>query len=127
MGILGGGRRGWQLDHRTRFAAVAAPEATLRRKNRYADQQWIIYDTKRKYGLFYDLHKVEEVTFDFQPETKGTTKYLPENATADKEELFGLLWQDYFRSTNIPARKNMKLHIRHVPKRYWKYLTEKVE
>src|SRR3546814_6802022 len=36
---LGGGRRGWQLDHRTRFAAVAAPEATLRRKNRYADQR----------------------------------------------------------------------------------------
>ncbi|RZK75384.1 MAG: DUF4130 domain-containing protein, partial [Pedobacter sp.] len=23
------------------------------------------------------------------------------------------------------SRKNTKLHVRHVPKRYWKYLTEK--
>ena len=35
------------------------------------------------------------------------------------------MWKDYFDSTNIKERKNMKLHIRHVPKRYWKYLSEK--
>ncbi|MGY0039833.1 TIGR03915 family putative DNA repair protein [Pedobacter sp. NJ-S-72] len=29
-------------------------------KNRYADQQWIIYDLKRDYGLFYDLQKVKK-------------------------------------------------------------------
>lgn len=94
-------------------------------KNRYADQAWIIYDVRRKYGLHYDLHHVQEVTFDFEPETKSATTYLPASSVAGKEELFGLLWQDYFRNTNIPARKNMTLHIRHVPKRYWKYLTEK--
>ncbi len=94
-------------------------------QNRYADQPWIIYDVKRKYGLFYDKVKVEEITFDFKPVTKETTTYLPADLLEGKEELFSLLWQDYFRSTNIPARKNMKLHIRHVPKRYWKYLTEK--
>jgi hypothetical protein len=27
--------------------------------------------------------------------------------------------------TNIKERKNDKLHVQHVPKRYWKYLTEK--
>ena len=32
---------------------------------------------------------------------------------------------EYFKSTNIKSRKNMKLHLQHVPKRYWKYLTEK--
>ncbi|MEO6759204.1 MAG: DUF4130 domain-containing protein, partial [Saprospiraceae bacterium] len=25
----------------------------------------------------------------------------------------------------IPERRNLKLHLQHVPKRYWKYLTEK--
>lgn len=94
-------------------------------KNRYADQKWIIYDLKRKYGLFYDLEKVEEIIFDYVPEVKKSNVHLPSDVLNDKEELYALLWNDYFKSTNIPARKNMKLHIQHVPKRYWKYLTEK--
>ena len=32
---------------------------------RYADQQWIIYDLKRDYGLYYNLHKVDIVNFQF--------------------------------------------------------------
>ncbi|RZJ66854.1 MAG: DNA metabolism protein [Flavobacterium sp.] len=94
-------------------------------KSRYADQKWIIYDLKRKYGLYYDLEKVEEITFDFVSEINSGQPYLPVDSLDKKEELYGLLWNDYFKSTNIPARKNMKLHIQHVPKRYWKYLTEK--
>ncbi|RZJ30100.1 MAG: DNA metabolism protein [Flavobacterium sp.] len=93
-------------------------------KNRYADQPWIIYDLKRKYGLYYNLENVSEITFDFVPEVKSAA-YLPADSLNDKEELYRLLWADYFKSTNIPARKNMKLHIQQVPKRYWKYLTEK--
>ncbi|KGO91059.1 TIGR03915 family putative DNA repair protein [Flavobacterium subsaxonicum] len=94
-------------------------------KNRYADQQWIIYDVKRKYGLFYNLHTVEEITYEFVSaiDTKKIT--LPAELVDAKEELASVLWKDYFNSTNIPARKNMKLHIQHVPKRYWKYLNEK--
>ena len=92
-------------------------------KNRYADQRWIIYDLKRKYGLYYDLNKVEEIVLEQTPEMKSNS--LSEALLHDKEQLYGLLWNDYFKSTNIPARKNMKLHIRHVPKRYWKYLSEK--
>lgn len=92
-------------------------------KNRYADQRWIIYDLKRKYGLYYNLDTVEEIVLEQAPEMKT---YLPNDLLQEKEQLYGLLWKDYFRSTNIPARKNMELHIRHVPKRYWKYLTEKL-
>ena len=94
-------------------------------RKRYADQKWIIFDLKRKYGLFYDLDKVEEITFDFTTEMSSNLNALPQQVLDPKEELYSLLWKDYFRSTNIPARKNMKLHIRHVPKRYWKYLSEK--
>lgn len=94
-------------------------------KDRYADQQWIIYDVKRRYGLFYNLHTVEQITYEFVAEIDTRTIVLPKELTDDKEELAAILWKDYFKSTNIPARKNMKLHLQHVPKRYWKYLTEK--
>lgn len=94
-------------------------------KNRYADQHWIIYDVKRKYGLYYDLNTVEEITYDFVSSIDTTKISLPANLVDEKEELASVLWRDYFNSTNIPARKNMKLHIQHVPKRYWKYLNEK--
>lgn len=92
-------------------------------KNRYADQQWIIYDIKRHYGLFYDMEKVEEIKIDFSIQKK---KLLNSNhILSEKEELYAILWKDYFKSANIPARKNTRLHVQHVPKRYWRYLTEK--
>lgn len=92
-------------------------------KNRYADQQWIIYDIKRHYGLFYDLEKVEEIKLDFHAWQNKVNPVA--TGLSEKEGLYAILWKDYFKSANIPARKNMKLHTQHVPKRYWKYLTEK--
>lgn len=94
-------------------------------KDRYADQQWIIYDVKRRYGLYYDLTTVQQITYEFVSNIDTRKVQLPAELTDEKEELASLLWKDYFNSTNIPARKNMKLHIQHVPKRYWKYLNEK--
>ncbi len=91
-------------------------------KNRYADQKWIIYDLKRHYGLFYDLYKVEEISIDA---SLTSLKHPTSNILNEKEELYVNLWKDYFKSTNIESRKNTKLHVQHVPKRYWKYLTEK--
>ncbi len=92
-------------------------------RNRYADQPWLIYDERRKYGIHYDLHTLHEVTIDFTKE-----QAIAEQGTViidAQEELYTLLWKDYFKSTNIAERRNMKLHIQHVPKRYWRYLTEK--
>jgi probable DNA metabolism protein len=91
-------------------------------KNRYADQKWLIYDMKRNYGLFYDLFKLEFITLDF-----STAK--PDNVISsytEDEGLYQNLWKNYFQSVNIPARKNTKLHMRHIPKRYWRFLTEKI-
>ena len=92
-------------------------------KSRYADQKWIIYDIKRKYGIYYDLDKLDFIQLDF-PKNFNFSK-TDANFFAEEEYQFQKLWQLYFKSTNIKARKNMKLHVRHVPKRYWKYLSEK--
>lgn len=91
--------------------------------DRYADQQWLIYDTQRKYGIYYNLKSVETVEMTFSEET-DQGKHLTTILDA-QEELYQQLWRQYFASVNIAARKNMKLHIQHMPRRYWKYLTEK--
>lgn len=101
------------------------PLLTSHFRDRYADQRWIIYDLKRKYGLYYDLQQVTEITIDFGEDMSSNLNALPKQVLDPQEELYTLLWKDYFKSTGIPARKNMKLHIRHVPRRYWKYLSEK--
>lgn len=92
-------------------------------EKRYADQRWLIYDGLRKYGLYYDGEKVEEVQMKFDADFNS-----PQNLKEvfdEKEELYQHLWKQYFNSVNIKARKNLKLHIQHMPKRYWRYLVEK--
>ena len=88
-------------------------------KNRYADQNWLIYDLRRDYGIFYNLKTVEEVTLTENTIESGQSMF------SDTEVLYQTLWKDYFKSVNITERKNTKLHLHHVPKRYWKHLTEK--
>jgi hypothetical protein len=123
--------RGTGLDGLTgipvRNGIVIRPMLFASRKQveRYADQQWLIYDTKRKYGLYYDKQQVDFLTMSFETET-GSGKDI-RNVYSEQEELYQKLWQRYFSSINIAARKNMKLHIQHMPRRYWKFLTEKIK
>ena len=84
----------------------------------------MIYDGRRKYGLYYDKNEVSMVTISFDSETSSGKSIKSLYNTS--ELLYQKLWQQYFSSVNIEARKNMKLHIQHMPKRYWKYLTEKL-
>ena len=93
-------------------------------KERYADQRWLIYDSTRKYGIYYDLHKVESVELSFNEDTNDGKNL--QAVFDEKEELYQKLWQQYFSSVNIKARKNTKLHLQHMPKRYWRFLTEKI-
>lgn len=92
-------------------------------KSRYADQKWLIFDTKRNYGIYYNLMEVYPIEIN---QEKGTgLPALAEISWDASEKEFQQLWKNYFKSTNILSRKNTKLHLQHVPKRYWKYLTEK--
>ena len=84
-------------------------------KNRFSDQQWIIYDLRRCYGFVYDLEKVTT----FTPANKQFGKLI-ERGT----DVYEQLWKTYFRHINIVERKNSKYQMRNMPKRYWRYLTE---
>ncbi|ASK30596.1 DNA metabolism protein [Chryseobacterium sp. T16E-39] len=89
-------------------------------KDRYQDQKWMIYDLRRHYGILYDL---ENCDFFYPDEKLNLEQY--QQKFHDEETQYQKLWQRYFTKTNIVERKNLKLHIQHVPRRYWKYLTEK--
>ena len=92
-------------------------------EDRYANQRWLIYDSYRKNGLYYNLNSVEEVQLRF---TEDASNGSPIASMYDEsEELYQRLWQQYFSSVNIAARKNTKLHLQHMPRRYWRNLVEK--
>lgn len=91
--------------------------------DRFSDQKWLIYDTKRRYGFFYDLNEAVEVTIENDEQLlKGK---LADDSMASDEKLFQNLWREYFQSMAIKERINPRLQRQHMPKRFWKYLTEK--
>lgn len=83
----------------------------------------MIYDTRRRYGIYYNLQEVSEIEMQFAADHGDESSLL--NLHDEREDLYQTLWKQYFASVNIKARKNLKLHIKHMPKRYWKYLVEK--
>jgi probable DNA metabolism protein len=92
-------------------------------EQRYADQRWLIYDVRRKYGLYYDEKQVSEVQLSFEKGAHDESQLI--SIHDENEELYQRMWQQYFSSVNSTARKNLSLHVRLMPRRYWRYLTEK--
>lgn len=92
-------------------------------KDRFADQQWLIYDTKRHYGFYYDLREAKEVTL--QDDEHLLSGKLNDALMAEDEKLFQQLWKSYLQKLTIKERLNLKLQRQHMPRRFWRYLTEK--
>ncbi|MDL2257460.1 TIGR03915 family putative DNA repair protein [Bacteroidales bacterium OttesenSCG-928-I14] len=93
-------------------------------QDRYADQAWIIYDSIRKYGVHYDGDTSEIVHFDKLDLNINNGKLKEENLN-NEEVAFQDMWKSYLKSITIQERRNLKLQRQHMPKRFWKYLTEK--
>ncbi len=89
-------------------------------QERYPAFRWLIYDTRRHFGLYHADHTTDFITFD-QQQHGQLTKEMLTHAETDYQQL----WKTYFKSVDIPERRNLKLHLQHVPRRYWKYLIEK--
>jgi probable DNA metabolism protein len=93
-------------------------------KSRFADQAWLIYDTERKYGYYYDKDNIEEVVID-NPSFDADTGELPPEAQSNDEREWQDLWRSYFKHIAIKERANPRLQRQFMPKRFWKHLTEK--
>jgi probable DNA metabolism protein len=88
-------------------------------EKRYADQSWVIFDTARSYGLYFDKQTTREMrsyTGPFPGDFEGPNS---------DEETCRQLWKTYFTAVNITERNNPRLHLRQLPRRYWSYLPEK--
>jgi probable DNA metabolism protein len=92
--------------------------------DRFADQEWIIYDLKRNYGFFYNLKVTERISFENLPVSRVNGQ-LYESFHNPAEKQFQKLWKEYFNSISIKERKNYKLHRQLLPRRFWNYLPEK--
>ncbi|NJK94118.1 MAG: DUF4130 domain-containing protein [Bacteroidales bacterium] len=91
---------------------------------RYADQQWIIYDSRRNYGFHYNLDETNLIELNSEQVNPLNGK-VNEHILANDELHFQQMWKQYFKSTCIEERRNERLQMQHMPKKYWKYLTEK--
>ena len=113
----------------TYFAAIAPiynvlPLVLPYAQDRFADQQWLIYDLKREYGYYYDLNDTIEVRFE-EKDSHLLTGLLSEDIMDKDEKLFQSMWKEYFKSIAIKERLNPRLHRQHMPARFWKYMPEK--
>jgi len=93
-------------------------------QKRYADQKWLLYDLKRNYGVYYDLGKVEEVVLSNETFNRYNGQ-VQDNILQEGEDFYQVLWKSYFKNITIKERKNLKLQLQHMPRRFWKYLPEK--
>lgn len=90
---------------------------------RFADMTWTIFDTRRGYGIYFDKQSIDYVAE--LPVDLDESEQVASDNLDTQERVFQALWKAYFDAVNIKARKNDKHHLRQLPKRYWKYLSEK--
>jgi probable DNA metabolism protein len=90
---------------------------------RYADMDWLIADLRRGYGLHHRGGKVVPVQFIHEPDTVLPSPHIE---AAAHDSAYVMLWKTYFRSVDIPERRNLSLQMRHMPKRHWRHMIEMV-
>ena len=97
-------------------------------RDRFGDQSWLIYDAKRHYGYYYaDGELPIRVTFENEAEVPFdlSNGKLNDDVLSADDQLFQELWRTYFKAICIRERINPKKQLSDMPRRYWKYMTEK--
>ncbi len=83
-------------------------------RERYPEERFMIYDKTHGMALIYQPYRHAIIPAE--------DLILPE---ADEEELtFRALWKLFYDTIEVPYRHNPKCRMSHMPKRYWKDMTE---
>ena len=116
------------------YLAVVSPDhnvlslITHHFQDRFNDQPWLIYDAKRHYGYYYDGSAAPiHITFEDESAVPFdlTNGKLDEEVLSENDRIFQDLWRTYFKAICIKERMNPKKQLNDMPRRYWKYMTEK--
>ena len=84
-------------------------------RDRFADQPWIIYDARRRYGYYYDLKEVNAITFEDSRAAFLRHGKLEDELLDKNEKLFQEGWKSYFHSVCIQSRLNPVKHKKDMP------------
>ena len=99
-------------------------------QDRFNDQPWLIYDAKRHYGYYYD-GAAAPIRITFEDETAVpfdlSNGKMDADILSENDMIFQQLWRTYFKAICIKERMNPKKQLSDMPRRYWKYMTEKNE
>lgn len=115
------------------YLAVVSPDhnvlplITDHFQDRFNDQSWLIYDARRHYGYYYDGRVVIRITFENEaavPFDLSNGK-MNEEVLSENDKIFQELWRTYFKAICIKERMNPRKQLSDMPRRYWKYMTEK--
>lgn len=85
-------------------------------EKRLANEKWIIHDLRRGTLFYHEKNMTQEFS--------GGSIIMDENFLESDDESCAL-WKKYHETIAIRERENPKLQKQFMPKRYWKYLTEK--
>ena len=103
-------------------------------QDRFNDQPWLIYDAKRHYGYYYGVSpnpskrgEVIRITFEDEASVPFdlSNGKMDEAVLSENDKIFQDLWRTYFKAICIKERMNPKKQLSDMPRRYWKYMTEK--
>ena len=104
-------------------------------QDRFNDQPWLIYDAKRHYGYYYGASPnpskgrgdVIRVTFEDESAVPFDLRNgkMDAEVLSDDDQLLQNLWRTYFKAICIKERMNPRKQLQDMPRRYWKYMTEK--
>ena len=116
------------------YLAVVSPDHNVLQlitdhfADRFNDQPWLIYDAKRHYGYYYD-GCADPIRVVFEDESAVpfdlTNGKLDAGVLSADDAMFQDLWRTYFKAICIKERMNPKKQLGDMPRRYWKYMTEK--
>lgn len=81
---------------------------------RFPEERFLILDKTHGMALAYRPHAVRIVPVE--------ALALPD--PDETEQAMRLLWKNYYDAIEIKGRHNPRCRMGHMPKRYWKYLTE---
>ena len=97
--------------------------------DRFNDQPWLIYDARRHYGYYYTPPSEEPIRITFEDETAVpfdlTNGKLNTDVLSSDDQLLQNLWRTYFKAICIRERINPRKQLNDMPRRYWRYMTEK--
>ncbi len=101
------------------------PLVTDHFRDRFGDQPWLLYDAKRRYGFYYDKQILTRVTFESDEQFNLRNGKMNNDLLSEDDMLFQDLWRTYFKAICIREHINPRKQLSDMPRRYWRYMTEK--